>query len=381
MSKYNKCQLDIVEEEKSNFVEEEKIDLPEEPITNPFDPSKIDITMRPMTLDLIITRIKEREINLHTEFQRKGDLWDEIKQSRLIESLMIKIPMPAFYFDGTDDNNWLVVDGLQRLTTLNNFVVEKTLSLVQLEFLDQQYHNFKFDALPRQLQRRLGETMVTVFIINPGTPPEVKFNIFKRINTGGLVLEPQEIRHALNQGVPADFLAELAEVPEFKTATCELIKSERMMDREFVLRFLAFTMTHYSQYNDLLDNFLNNAMAMLKNKSFQEREQLKQKFIRAMIFAVEIFGNDAFRKRYSESEKRNPINKALFETWSVVLGNLSEKDLNKLKKRKKALSAKFIDLMSKDKPFDRAITSGTGHPSSVKLRFERIERIVKGVLA
>lgn len=369
----------IDEENEIYHIEEEYTENSDGTITEPFDPSKIDISMRPMTLDLLVRRIREIEIDLNTKFQRKGDLWGISEQSRLIESIMVRIPLPAFYFDGTDDNQWLIVDGLQRLTTLKKFVVDKTLKLSNLEFLTQ-YNNHNFNDLPRQMQRRIEETQVTVFIINPGTPPEVKFNIFRRINTGGLTLEPQEIRHALNQGAAADFLEELAELIIFKKATCNLIKSDRMQDREFVLRFLAFTMTHYTKYNPDLENFLNKAMNRLGQISPKERENLKEKFIKAMHAAITIFGNDAFRKRYNKNDPRKPINKALFESWSVILGGLNVEQLRILSNKKNMLITNYMFLLNNDKSFERSITTGTSQSGSVLMRFQRIESTIKEVI-
>ncbi|HRP16521.1 MAG TPA: DUF262 domain-containing protein [Ginsengibacter sp.] len=347
----------------------------------PFDPNKIDITTKTPSIDILIKRLKAEpsEIDLSPAFQRHSDLWDEEKQSRLIESILIKFPLPAFYFDGSDNNKWLVVDGLQRLSTLRNFVISRKLKLKGMEFL-KQLNGMKFDELPRSLQRQIEETQITAYIINDGTPEEVKFNIFQRINTGGLTLNSQEIRHALNQGIPATFIAELAELEEFKIATDEALKPKRMLDREFVTRFLAFYLHPYQEYVPDLDTYMNSAMGELKKMDAQQREKIKTDFIQSVLLAKSIFGEWAFRKADKYPEKRKPINKALFEVWSVSLAKLNEKDRMKLENRKQILFDKSIQLVKEDTTFFDSITTSTGNKSSVAYRFSNIEKIIQETL-
>jgi hypothetical protein len=281
--------------------------------------------------------------------------------------------------DATNDENWLVVDGLQRLGTLRRFVIEGSLRLVDLEFL--RYLNGKvFSQLSRSLQRRIKETQVTVYLIQEKTPPEVKFNIFKRINTGGLPLSAQEIRHALNQGAATEFLKTLADSPEFKRATDDGIRDDRMADRECVLRSLAFTLTPPTEYRVKdLDSFLNDKMATLNHMSDNKRADLQKRFYRSMRAARKLFGKYAFRKRYEPNEPRAPINKALFEVWSVNLGKLTDEQIDRLEQRKDLLNEKFMLLMS-EREFDNSISQGTGDIRKVKTRFEDVEGIIREVL-
>jgi hypothetical protein len=350
----------------------------DEEIKQPFDPTKIDMTVKPLIIDSLIKRMRSNppRIDLNTEFQRRGDLWNETAQARLIESLLVRIPLPAFYFDGSDDNNWKVVDGLQRLTALKRFVIDQTLRLHNLEFLNK-YNGCTFEDLPAYLQGRIEETLITVYIINPGTPEDVKFNIFKRVNTGGRIpLKPQEIRHALNQGIPTDFVKELAGLPQFHQATHNLVKdSKRMEDSDLVTRFIAFY-DGYENYREDLDAHLNNAMKHLTGKSTEEREKIKKDFIKSMEAASKLFGDYAFRKRYKEDDRKNPLNKALFDAWSVNLSRLSEEEIKTLEKRKNDLTGKFIDLMNSDNEFETSISAGTGKISAVKTRFSKIERLL-----
>ncbi len=353
----------------------------EEMIFSPFDPTQIRVETRVMSIDLLLARIREEELDMAPDFQRQAGIWKDDAKSRLIESILIRIPLPAFYMDATDDDKWIVVDGLQRLTALRRFIITKDLKLHGLEFL-KPIEDKGYDELPRNFQRRILETQITVYLIARGTPPEVKFNIFKRINTGGLPLSSQEIRHALNQGKVTAMLTELAGSDEFKKATTGSVSSSRMADREFVLRFLAFTLMPYTEYTKPdFDDYLNRTMHAINAMEDQEIIRLKTKFKRAMTNAVAVFGNDAFRKRYKDSAGRGLINKPLFEAWSVNLSELSDEQVKKLAKQHKIVRRKFIDLLVNDRDFDKAISQGTGDVGKVRLRFSRISQLIEEVLA
>lgn len=359
------------------------IDSEEDEIVGVFDPEKIRVDARPMTIDLLLSRIRYDELDLAPDFQRHAGIWNNDVKSRLIESIIIRIPLPAFYMDATNEDKWLVVDGLQRLTALKQFVIDKKLKLTGLEYL-KDYEGKTHDELPRNFQRRILETQVTVYLIEKGTPDEVKFNIFGRINTGGLPLTSQELRHAMNPGKAPNFLKLLAESPEFKQATSiKDSRKERMEDREFVLRFLAFKLTYYKNYKERsLKVFLNQAMTKLNEMTDQELKRLELDFKRTMLAAFDIFGEQAFRRKlYKKNpQKRSEPNRALFEAWSVNLCNLSEQQLEILKQRKEDLIDRFNYLVNRDEKFIAAISQGMGAVDKVKYRISKIENLIQEVL-
>lgn len=346
----------------------------------PFDGTRIRIDGKPLAIDLLVGRLGKDQIDLYPDFQPKAGIWSAVEQSRLIESLLIRVPIPAFYFDASDDRKWLVVDGLQRLTALKAFVVDQKLKLKGMEFLDE-LNGKSFGALPRHHQRRILETQVTAFLIREGCPPEVKHNIFRRINTGGTPLAAQEIRHALNQGQATRFLKLLAGSKDFKAATGGAVSNARLADQECVLRFLAFHMAPYGDYKTGdLDRFLAAQMHQLNGVDGKTLKQLRADFQRALGAAQAIFGEQAFRRPREPEAPPAPVNKGLFEAWTVALAKLEPADLERLVGLKEPLNKAFMSLLSNSVSFVDSISYATGDPKKVKVRFQEIEKLIQETL-
>ena len=344
-------------------------------ITRPFDPEKIKIRTTPLLVDQLVSRVDHGEIDLAPDFQRLAGIWGEAQKSRLIESLLLRIPIPLFYVAADEDETWSVVDGLQRTSTIHDYASGK-FGLKALEYL-RQFEGCRFGALPRKMQRRINETQLVINVIEPGTPKEVMFNIFRRINTGGLPLNGQEIRNALNPGVVRDYLKTMAASAEFKAATCNSVKAKRMGDQECVLRFLAFHMDPWESYSDNdLDSYLGEAMVRVNRMPDRQRQEMQTDFKRAMVAACEIFGEHAFRKRYKETERRKPVSKALLEAWSVALARRSDRDLKRLVDRKGDVVGRAISLLNNDREFEMAISYSTGVPSRVRKRFRAVDELL-----
>ena len=348
-------------------------------IKRPFDPEKIKIRTVNVVIDQIVSRIDHKEIDLAPDFQRMAGIWDHQRKSRLIESLLLRIPIPVFYVAADENERWAVVDGVQRTSTIYGYVKGKS-RLTQLEYLTK-FDRLSFEQLPRPMQRRIRETQLVVNVIEPGTPEEVMFNIFRRINTGGMTLNGQEIRHALHPGLVRDFLRKVAETEEFLKATDRSIKTHRMVDRECVLRFFAFHIDPWEGYssNDL-DGYLGLAMKKINTMGPDERDILANDFMKAMRGASGIFRREAFRKLYGLHQWRRPVSKSLFEAWGVGLARRSEEQIATLVNSRERVIEKFITLMNEDSEFERAITYSTGTPTRVRTRFRAIDELIQGCL-
>ncbi|MFJ1751469.1 DUF262 domain-containing protein [Kitasatospora sp. NPDC088134] len=366
---------------KSSGVEYEDIG---ERIDVPFDPEKIEVQTRTPTVGLLIKRIKRGTIDLAPDFQRRPGIWTERAQSRLIESLLLRITLPTLYAAEAENDTWAIVDGVQRLSTIARFVDpesigEPPLRLTGMEYLTE-FDGCLFSDLPDRLQIRIEETELVVLLIRFGTPEEVKFNIFARINTGGRPLTRQELRHALIPGRSRTFLQELAATEGFRSATTGSVSPERMSDREMCLRFLSFMLDPPASYSSQdFDGLLRASMHKINSLPEPALAELKEKFLHSMEAAQRIFGPHAFRKRFPGTDRRSPVNKALFEVTSVNLANRTAAEVDHLADHALDIEEKFMALMD-DPGFVNSISSGTGDVAKVRLRFLRMDQIFREVL-
>jgi len=348
---------------------------------NPLDinnPQLLTIVPMAVTLESVLKRLEKRRINLLTEYQRKDNLWDDKKKSGLIESILLKIPIPAFYFDVADEEKWEVVDGLQRLSAIHHFVLDDKvpLKLVNLE-VAKGLNGKTYKDLDYRFQERIREYQISTFQILPGAPDQLKFELFKRLNTGGLALTSQEIRHALNQPVASNFVKECSRLVQFKNAFEGKLKSDRMEDRDYVARFFAFyLLKNIRDYRPDLDTFLNQGMKALNKKPATELISLKETFANAMESCWEIFGIYTFRKVTHSDQYRKQINKALFEAVSVNVAKSSQHRIFKLKENKEKVLNALRDLHN-DSTFFSSLTSGTSDSSKVIYRHTKIDELFR----
>jgi hypothetical protein len=374
-------------------IEAEKPDPQEGRIRAPFDPSEIDVITQARTVDLLLTRLKEGEMDLSPDFQRRANIWDEKRKTSLIESMLLRIPIPSLYVSENKAGDYTVVDGLQRLCAIAHFAkvdalnksLETKLNPLRLDVAGlqslRQYKDLSFDDLPRPLQRRINETELTLHVIRPSTPSDVKFNIFSRINQGGLPLTAQEIRNAVYPGTWRKRVRDLAESQSFRDATQNKIKGERMEDIELVLRFVAhYTLEGVRPDDQNLDEFLNNTVEQRSVLWSDEKwSEIEDDFKRALEAGPKVFGRFAFRKYYGPNESRRPINRGLFETETVLLARRSPDELSVLANRSSQILDGLAQLFKND-DFANTLLYATGRGSSSNKRQEFLVKLFAGVL-
>ena len=351
-------------------------------IERPWDPESIRVSTNSFSLRNMIDLIADGSLDLAPDFQRL-QVWNRVQKAQLIESVLLQIPLPAFYFAEDADGMLQVVDGVQRLSTINDFVTggangKGGFALNGLEYL-ADVKGKRFDALPTVWKRRIHNTQIVAHVIAPTTPSDVMYDIFRRINTGGTPLTGQEIRHCVSKKRSRTFLKRLVGLPEFSRATPPtLLGHKRMVDHEVALRFTAFWHLTPEQYSvdKTLDSFLLQAIRDIDDPTLlddQALDDISVAFARGLDLAHKVFGAHAFRKWPTGNERLNPLNRALFEAWTV---ELAKADPSAVTKSKSHIRRSARNAMAADDSYIASISSATGGTDAVQTRFDATRAII-----
>lgn len=387
-SKPSEASRSLSEEDDDGLEPDESRD-PGTNIEVPFDPTKIDIIAKPMTISSLEDRLDNEELDLTPDFQRQANVWDVKRKARLIESILLKIPLPSFYFSEDLSGGYAVVDGLQRLCAVFHFKNAPLLnsstgaSLAPLRLKGLQYlkelEGKAYPDLDRKFQRRISELEITANIIRANTPPAVKFNVFARLNQGGMPLNAQEIRNAIFPGVWRNELRRLAESEKFINATDGKVQKSRQQDMELVLRFIALWQLgepYRRPGNQTLDEFLNATVEhTLSRWSADKWKQASEAFHHAIDATCQVRGKHAFRKS-AGAQQRKPINRGLFEAELIVFGGLDSKTLSLATTQKKKVEELFITALAENKELIQSLLYGTGSAESSNARIAALNSVV-----
>lgn len=324
------------------------------------------------TVGEVVKRIRSNRYDLNPEFQRDF-VWSPEKQSRLIESCLMRIPLPVLYVAEAEDGRIVVVDGLQRLSTFRRYLDNE----LKLSFAGSEedpphpLEGKRYSDLELKLQERVEDTQLTLYILDSKAPERAKLDIFERVNSGE-PLTRQQMRNCLYSGTATRLLKRCAESPAFLTATGGSLKAKTMRDREAVNRFFAFAILGWSHYNSgEMDSYLAEALETMNKMSPQELNSLEVRFLRAMEINSSLFKRHAFRKslRTENDANRSALNIALFDVCSVVLSSLDDATISS----HSAVIKESIAALLIDGDFNNSITYATNDKKRVATRFEKME--------
>lgn len=321
----------------------------------------------------VVRRINEGKFIMDPEFQRDF-IWNPAKQSKLIESMLMRIPLPVFYLSERDDGKTVVVDGLQRLSTFRRFIADE-LILSGLE-LARELNGKKFSGLTPKLQNRVEDTQLILYLIDSKVPEQAKLDIFERVN-GGVPLTRQQMRNSMYCGPATLWLKEEAKTTEFMEATTGSLDWRTMRDRECINRFCAFSVLGMSAYDrGDMDAFMATALKEMNRQAPPKLGRLSDEFRRSMRNNKAIFGSHAFRKHRDLNSRRSVINVALFDVFSVLFARVPEEEAaNAAQKVREA----FYSMMESGEFVD-SISLSTNSTTKVKARFRIAESMLGNIL-
>jgi hypothetical protein len=380
---------DIIDIDKVNEEQEIKFAEKENQIENKDDPKSEEIPKEQRNLrtqaydksvDDLIRMIREGDIILNSEYQRNY-IWDNKKASLLVESIILNIPIPVIYASEEEDSSWNIVDGLQRLSSLKRFF-DNNFKLSGLEIL-QELDGLRYEDLPSKAKRILKNGIIRIILIFNDSHPEIKYDIFMRLNTGSVRLKEQELRNCLFRGSLNDSLKELRKIPKFLQILGLKEPHKRMDDIELILRYFALSKGYdkervkVNNYKGKLKTFLNNFMN--ENKSLTEEKliELKNKFEGTIDKVYSVFGNKAFRKMNEDGSFDTSVNRAIMD---YIMISFEKYEPEKITSKKDDILKLFGDLPITNTEFNESITVGTSDTKRIEYRLstwiEKMDRLM-----
>lgn len=353
-------------------------------LEKPYNPDQIRVDPKTFSIRQVYDMIKDEDLDLSPDFQRNV-VWDSFRKSRLIESILLRIPLPMFYFSQDEEGKLFVVDGLQRLTAIKEFM-ENKLVLKDLEYLSStcegKTYNGEDNKIEEKYYRWFNMTQLSVNVIDSQSPAKVKYDIFRRLNTGGRPLNAQELRNCLAKEKVRAALRRMVALPSFEMATGNSISDVRMDAQELALRFIYFRFSHkkntIGKYSGNMDDDLDDFVDLLNKINDFKFEEYISEFDRAMKIAYYLFGRHAFRKvdeHTVDGSHRSLVNKALFVSWSVLLADY---DYDSIRERVERNS--FIPILGKaifdDEDYYRALSYGTNGRWNIIKAFDVAKSII-----
>jgi uncharacterized protein with ParB-like and HNH nuclease domain len=363
--------LDEIQFDESS-VQEEKIE---------FQPSKRKIytdKSDPTIFDLY-TRFKDGDLILQPDFQRQF-VWDKRKSSRLIESLLLEIPLPVIYLAEDNNGKESVIDGQQRLTAFFSFIDGKFPDGVDFKLRKLQVFNelnkFLFKDLEKQIQNKIKKSSIRTITFKRDSDKDLRFEIFERLNTGSVPLNDQELRNCVYRGPYINLLKELSRNTDFMHLLGISNPDKRMKDVELALRFASFYHSTYLNYKSPMRKFFNDEMEKYQFITKKEAEELKNAFKNSVQIIRSLLDKNAFKRFYrgDSDDNRNgywepkKFNASLYD---ILMYSFAREDKNKVFQNLDSIREALIYLMTEDQEFIDSILLSTSSVQAVTKRFDK----------
>lgn len=351
----------------------------EKEIVNKFSKSQDSLVVQQSDFSLatISNMVVNDSIDVAPHYQRR-DRWSDAKQSALIESFLLNVPVPPVYLSEDDYGSYSVIDGKQRITAINDFLTGN-LRLKELKEFPQ-LNGKTFQDLPKQLKNVLSvRPFIRVITLLKQSDPELKYEVFLRLNTGGESLKRQEIRNVAYAGPLNDLLLRLSENARLREKL--KINSEKstafrnMDDVEHVLRF--FTIKNGWQgmggvLADEMDKFMSE-------HQYDHVDDLRIEFDVAIERCFQFWGENAFYKPVNGSWRTQLIS-PLYDAEMVASSLLNDRQAAELATRTHDVVNATVRLYEEDSDFVKSVSQSTNNPASINRRVSAIHGMLVGLL-
>jgi len=358
----------------------DEIDLEDSSLEIPIDKRKVFFERLQKQVKHIFNDYINGDLDVRPSFQRKY-VWDKNKASRLIESILLQVPITVIYSALNENDKEIIIDGQQRLYSVLKFIKGEDPTNEKDDFklsglkVMKELNGVSFKKLNKSHQNAINNYSFTFFVLDKNSHPDLKFEIFERLNTGAVKLNDQELRNCIYRGSYNDLLSEMSENNDFQNLLNSDKLRDRMLDNELILRFLSFYHKTYLNYKSPMKKFLSDEMEKYNNISEQDINKLKIIFKKSVDLTKTVFGDKSFRRFKLGTDVNangeweiHKINKGLFD---IVMWGFTQYDKSQIVSASDTIREELIWLMTEDKKFIDSISVSTGKRENVIYRFDK----------
>lgn len=369
--------------ESTNFDElQEETTIDEEVSEEPAGRRRIFTEKSDPPVSALHDRYHAGDMILDPHFQRR-EVWDDTRASRLVESVMLEVPLPVIYVAEGQDGKEEVIDGQQRLKALFRFL-ENAYSLKNLRALTE--HNGKFfKDLDKAAQRLIRNCSIRTVTFKKESDENLRFDIFERLNTGAVPLNDQEIRNCIYHGPYNRLLIELSQDSDYQFLMGLNGPEKRMRDVEYVLRFAAFYHATYLKYRPSIARFLNEDMKKNRTISKEDAAELQKAFKTSVSLVRSLLSKSAFKRYYRGSEKARDgyweTKKFNASLYDILMYGFSSADKNQIMGNLDAIREALLVLMTENEEFIDSIERSTSSLPQVRSRFDTWRHTLETIIA